>query len=46
MFQQRYIIFSDIDPIINSTIQKIQQEYLEVDDDGNQKLSAHLNDFY
>ncbi|GES83200.1 zinc finger protein 862-like [Rhizophagus clarus] len=45
MFQRRYIIFSDIDPIINSTIQKIQYEYLEVDDDGNQKLSAHLNNF-
>ena len=45
MFQRRYIIFSDIDPIINSTIQKIQQEYLEIDDDGNQKLSVHLNNF-
>ena len=38
-------MFSDIDPIINSTIQKIQHEYLDVDDDGNQKLSAHLNGF-
>ncbi|GBC06897.1 hypothetical protein RclHR1_07120010 [Rhizophagus clarus] len=45
IFQRRYIIFSDINPIINSTIQKIQHEYLEVDDDGNQKLSAHLNNF-
>jgi hypothetical protein len=45
MFQRRYIMFSDIDPIINSTIQKIQHEYLNVDDYGNPKLSAHLNDF-
>ena len=45
MFQRKYIIFSDIDPIINSTIQKIQHEYLDVDDDGNQKLSTHLNGF-
>ncbi|CAB4479250.1 unnamed protein product [Rhizophagus irregularis] len=45
MFQRKYIILSDIDPIINSTIQKIEHEYLEVDDDGNQKLSAHLNNF-
>jgi hypothetical protein len=41
MFQRKYIIFSDIDPIINSTIQKIEHEYLEVDDGGNQKLSEH-----
>ncbi|CAG8579130.1 15652_t:CDS:1 [Funneliformis caledonium] len=45
MFQRRYIMFSDIDPIINSTIQKIQHEYLDIDDYGNPKLSAHLNDF-
>ena len=38
-------MFSDIDLIINSTIQKIQHEYLDVDDYGNPKLSAHLNDF-
>ena len=38
-------MFSNIDPIINSTIQKIQHEYLDVDDYGNPKLSAHLNDF-
>lgn len=45
MFQRKYIMFSDINPIINSTIQKIQHEYLDVDNDGNQKLSTHLNDF-
>ncbi|CAI2165014.1 16952_t:CDS:10 [Funneliformis geosporum] len=31
MFQRRYIMFSDIDPIINSTIQKIQHEYLDME---------------
>jgi len=38
-------MFSNIDPIINSTIQKIQHEYLDIDDNGNPKLSAHLNNF-
>ncbi|CAI2190972.1 7142_t:CDS:2 [Funneliformis geosporum] len=38
-------MFSDIDPIINSTIQKIQHEYLNVDDYENPKLNAYLNDF-
>src|SRR5688572_16615636 len=38
-------MFSDIDPIINSTIQKIQHEYLDIDDYGNPKLSTHLNNF-
>jgi len=38
-------MFSNIDPIINFTIQKIQHEYLDIDDNGNPKLSAHLNNF-
>ncbi|CAG8763368.1 8878_t:CDS:1, partial [Funneliformis caledonium] len=38
-------MFSDIDSIINSTIQKIQHEYLDVDNYGNPKLSAYINDF-
>ncbi|RGB40898.1 hypothetical protein C1646_752773 [Rhizophagus diaphanus] len=45
IFQSKFIIFSNINPIINSTIQKIEHKYLEVDDDGKQKLSIYLNNF-
>ena len=40
MFQRikgNILCFFDIDPIINSTIQKIQYEYLDIDNNGNQK---------
>ena len=41
-FQQRYIRFSDINPKIEATIQKIHNEYLDI----NPKLGIYLNKFF
>ena len=43
IFQERYVQFSDIDITINATIQRIQYEYLEQNDEGNLKLEFNLN---
>ncbi|CAG8721475.1 6749_t:CDS:2, partial [Cetraspora pellucida] len=43
--QHRYIRFSDINPKIEATINKIYDEYLELDTDGKPKLGIHLNKF-
>ncbi len=43
IFQERYVWFSDINTTINATIQRIQYEYLEQNDEGNLKLEFNLN---
>ncbi|CAG8817760.1 10563_t:CDS:2, partial [Cetraspora pellucida] len=43
--QHRYIRFSDINPKIEATINKIYDEYLELDTDRKPKLGIHLNKF-
>ena len=45
IFQEKYIRFSDIDATINATIQKIQYEYLEQNDEGNLNLGFNLKQF-
>ncbi|RGB23004.1 hypothetical protein C1646_775158 [Rhizophagus diaphanus] len=43
VFQRKNIQISDIDPIIELTLNKIQQQFLNYDDDGRLPLDEHLN---
>ena len=45
IFQQRNIQISDINPVIEMTINKIRLEYLDFDDDGKLLLGENLNNF-
>src|SRR5436853_1653879 len=45
IFQQRHIQISDIDPVIEMTINKIKLEYLDSDNDGNLLFGVNLNNF-
>ncbi|CAG8738034.1 9848_t:CDS:2 [Rhizophagus irregularis] len=45
IFQRKNIQISDIDPIIELTLNKIQQQFLDYDDDGKLSLGEHLNKF-
>jgi hypothetical protein len=45
VFQRKYIQISDIDPIIELTLSKIQQQFLVYDDDEKLPLGDHLNQF-
>ncbi|CAB5195346.1 unnamed protein product [Rhizophagus irregularis] len=45
IFQRKNIQISDIDPIIELTLNKIQQQFLDYDDDGRLSLGEHLNKF-
>jgi hypothetical protein len=45
VFQRKYIQISDIDPIIELTLSKIQQQFLVYDDDERLLLGDHLNQF-
>ncbi|GES75518.1 zinc finger protein 862-like [Rhizophagus clarus] len=45
IFQQKKIQISNIDPIIELTLRKIQQEFLDYDEDGRLLLGKNLNRF-
>ena len=45
IFQQKNIQISDIDPVIELTLEKIHQEFLDYDDDGRLLLGENLNRF-
>ncbi|GES91609.1 zinc finger protein 862-like [Rhizophagus clarus] len=45
VFQQKKIQISDIDPVIELTLNKIRQEFLEFDNEGRLLLGENLNRF-
>jgi hypothetical protein len=45
VFQQKNIQISDIGPIIELTLNKIQQQFLDYNDNGKLLLGEHLNKF-
>ncbi|CAG8631915.1 16913_t:CDS:2, partial [Cetraspora pellucida] len=46
IFQTKLVNFSDIYPTIQITITKLEQDYLNIDIDGNLKLGTNLNKFF
>ena len=45
IFQRKKILISDIDPVIELTLNKIQQEFLDLNDEGKILLGENLNRF-